>query len=169
MGGLNRNHIGMEELWTILPPESAGYEVTLIGLETEPKGVVYSVEVAEAIELDPEEEVQVGQSALEKQVNEIAAVLNGDIIVTELANPLRKVERRPASEVDQQMLDLLERDDEAPMLVDSSGEQVMIYGSIRATQQRCIACHECEPGTLLGAFRYVFDVPAENGSEVAVR
>jgi hypothetical protein len=169
IGAPARNHIGMEELWTILPPESAGYEVALIGVESEAAGTVYSVEVVESQDLGQEGMPQVGQAAPEEEINDLESVLNSDIVLVAMANPARKVEKQPASEIDRHMLDLLERDDEAPMLVDSSGERVMIYGGIRATQQRCIACHECEPGTLLGAFRYVFDVPAENGREVAVR
>lgn len=170
IGHGSREHMGVEQLWTILPPESAGYEVALIGLENEPQGTVYSVKMIEpdSVNVASVAQIEMADSKPES-VPDIAVVENGDLVVSGLTNPSRRVEKRVASDVDREMLGLLERDGEAPMMVDSGGERVMMYGGIRANQQRCVSCHKCEPGTLLGAFRYVFEVPAENGSEVASR
>lgn len=157
-----RNHIGVEELWTIMPPESARYEVALIGLESEPKGTVYSIEVVEeefVLEMPGEETQPLEHSG------EVVLAEFGDITLIELANPKRLVNHEPASDLDREMLGLLAAKGEAPMLVDDSGERVMIYGAVRATQQRCIACHECEPDTLLGAFRYVFEMPDDSDGD----
>jgi hypothetical protein len=150
------DHIGADALWTIVPPKSAGYEVALIGLESDPKGVVYSIERGE-------------DEGKEQPAASIGQVLEGDLPLLVTQSAPRPVDKQPASDLDRKMLDLLEKNGEAPMLVDESGERVMMYGGIHATQQRCIACHECEPGTLLGAFRYVFEIPADDDDKVVSR
>lgn len=152
-----RNHIDVEDLWTILPPQAAGYDVALIGLENDAKGRVYTVATIEQQEREDEEE-KPGQihRALAGD-NEVAqiAVVAGELV--ELDQPPRQVRISPASPLDREMLEQLAADLPAPMLTDG-GDKVMIYGAVRARQQRCIECHECEPGTLLGAFRYTFDL-----------
>jgi hypothetical protein len=72
----------------------------------------------------------------------------------------------PANEADLAALKILEADPESRRHFRVDGDAIISYGPLRATAS-CAKCHGVEEGTLLGMFRYRFDLKSETGTALA--
>ena len=67
----------------------------------------------------------------------------------------------PPTALDHRAISLFSEQLEAkPQLLRTKGKWIG-HGPIRASEARCVKCHEVEKGTLLGVFRYEFIEPKD--------
>lgn len=116
-----------------------GYQVNLIGLVNDEQGAVYQ----SAAELKKK-----AQKQNPEKENAIALAL--------LTSPKVKPKTTPPTTQDKRAIAHFQVDPgEKPVLM-KSGTKWIAHGPIRATEAKCMKCHEVQKGELLGLFRYEF-------------